>query len=114
MYRISVDRRGAVHTNSIVPSNPVRQVNCHAKDVLESLVQYLFGCPHRKTTFPLTCEDTSDGGAARRRATYVSCLECGAELAYDWEQMRVGPPRRGSHFRQTRWSEWRFERDEIG
>ena len=27
--------------------------------------------------------------AAARLGTYVVCLDCGKELAYDWQQMRV-------------------------
>ena len=82
--------------------------------MLESLVNYIFGCSHRKTTFPLTCGGGSNAGPVRPRTTYVTCLECGAELAYDWEQMRVGAPIRGSRLRQAQWAEWRIERDEIG
>ena len=40
--------------------------------------------------------------------------QCGAELSYDWEQMRVGGPIRDSQNRQPQWPEWRVERDEIG
>jgi len=56
----------------------------------DSPLQHLFGCRHHKTTFPLT--------PARRKATlstaesipqtYVACLDCGKELAYDWDKMR--------------------------
>lgn len=80
----------------------------------DSLLKHLFGCAHRNTTFPLTCGGGAGAGATRRRATYVTCLECGAELAYDWEQMRVGAPLNDSQLRQARWTEWRIERDEIG
>ncbi|HVP55111.1 MAG TPA: hypothetical protein VMU45_08965 [Candidatus Eisenbacteria bacterium] len=51
----------------------------------------LFGCPHKKLSFPITVR-----GAARRRSaatsltgTYVVCLECGHEFPYDWNQMKV-------------------------
>jgi len=27
--------------------------------------------------------------AAARLGTYVVCLDCGKELAYDWQQMRI-------------------------
>jgi hypothetical protein len=43
----------------------------------------LFGCSHRRTTFPQT---------SRRGRTYVACLECGQEFAYDWSTMRLGEP----------------------
>ncbi|HLN01489.1 MAG TPA: hypothetical protein VK335_19530 [Bryobacteraceae bacterium] len=82
--------------------------------MLEALLNHFFGCAHPKTSFPLTLIGRSGSGAPRRRATYVTCLECGAELAYDWDQMRVGKPIRDSQLRGTQWTEWRVERDEIG
>ena len=42
------------------------------------LLSRLFGCRHRRTTFPLTA-----GGR-----TYVCCLSCGREFDYDWQGMR--------------------------
>jgi hypothetical protein len=27
--------------------------------------------------------------AKANRSTYIACLKCGAEFAYDWERMRV-------------------------
>ena len=80
--------------------------------VLEFLLDFFFGCSHKKISFPLTC--SSGSGAAKRRATYVTCLECGAELAYDWEQMRVGAPFNRSRVPPSQWTEWSFEHDEIG
>jgi hypothetical protein len=60
--------------------------------MLQSFINSLFACTHRHTTFPLT--------PARRNAiypvpnarvgTYVVCLDCGSEFAYNWEEMRVG------------------------
>ncbi|HUI81270.1 MAG TPA: hypothetical protein VLY24_25265 [Bryobacteraceae bacterium] len=65
--------------------------------MLQSLVNSLFGCSHRRTTFPLT--PLKKGGYqalqvpnAARLGTYVTCLDCGKELAYDWTEMRVGKP----------------------
>ena len=53
-----------------------------------SLFGLLFGCWHRRYSFPLTV-----GGKVRRRAasvtgTYVVCLDCGQEFPYDWNKMR--------------------------
>lgn len=42
-------------------------------------------CRHSNHTFPLT---PRSGPLAGR--TYVACLKCGAELEYDWTQMRAG------------------------
>ena len=63
--------------------------------MFQSILNTLFGCGHQRTTFPLTPGRTSAGhpvpGAARN-ATYVACLDCGKEFAYDWSQMRIGQP----------------------
>jgi hypothetical protein len=63
--------------------------------MLQSLMNTLFGCSHRRVTFPLTPVRRNGGfpapGAARY-GTYVSCLDCGKELAYNWDEMRVGKP----------------------
>ena len=63
--------------------------------MLQSLLNSLFGCSHRRTTFPLTPIRKTAGfhsAAAPRREMYVTCLDCGKELAYNWEEMRVGKP----------------------
>jgi hypothetical protein len=54
--------------------------------MLNSLLEGLFGCSHRTTTFPLTLSASSCRGA------YVVCLECGMEFGYDWNAMRIGDP----------------------
>jgi hypothetical protein len=58
--------------------------------MLDSLLNILFGCTHRKTTFPLTPSRSSLAVAAKRGGAYVVCLKCGSEFAYDWREMRVG------------------------
>ena len=63
--------------------------------MLQSLVNGLFGCSHRRTTFPLTPLRKTGGyqvPSPARYGTYVTCLDCGKELAYDWTEMRVGKP----------------------
>ena len=47
---------------------------------------------HQRTTFPLTPGRKSAGSLQRHAnaATYVVCLDCGKEFAYDWKAMRVG------------------------
>lgn len=50
----------------------------------------LFGCVHKRVSFPITRK----GGqrrpaAALQTGTYIVCLDCGKEFAYDWQQMRV-------------------------
>ena len=53
----------------------------------------LFGCWHKRISFPQTskrgerrCE------AATQTGTYVVCLDCGTEFAYDWKKMRILSP----------------------
>ncbi len=59
--------------------------------MLQSIVNTLFACSHRRTTFPLTPGRKNAGltGPSSAR-TYVVCLDCGKEFAYDWDEMRVG------------------------
>jgi hypothetical protein len=60
--------------------------------MLQSLIDSLFGCSHQRTTFPLTPGRRAGGFStgAIRNGTYVVCLDCGKEFAYNWNQMRVG------------------------
>jgi len=61
--------------------------------MFQSLIDTLFGCSHQRTTFPLTPARRSGGtvlSATQRNGTYVTCLDCGKEFAYDWKTMRVG------------------------
>ena len=62
--------------------------------MLQFFLNLLFGCPHRRTTFPLTPRKSggSPVSGLTRFGTYVACLDCGKELAYDWNEMRVGAP----------------------
>ena len=60
--------------------------------MIGKLVELLFGCRHARYSFPVTIR-----GAKRRpqaaalTGTYVACLDCGKEFAYDWQQMKVIP-----------------------
>jgi hypothetical protein len=56
--------------------------------MLNDLLNALFGCPHRKTSFPLTPRRKL-GNNVGRTETYVVCLDCGTEFAYDWQEMRI-------------------------
>ena len=63
--------------------------------MFQSMLNVVFGCGHKRTTFPMTPARTSAGlptPAASRFATYVVCLDCGKEFGYDWQEMRVGQP----------------------
>ncbi len=55
-----------------------------------SLYDMVFGCSHKRLTFPISVR-----GKLRRTAaasvtgTYVVCLECGKEFPYDWRAMKM-------------------------
>jgi len=57
--------------------------------MIVSLFDFLFGCTHRNYSFPITTRGKRRSGAAAATGTYVVCLNCGKEFAYDWQQMRV-------------------------
>jgi hypothetical protein len=79
--------------------------------MLDSMLNILFGCAHRKTTFPLTPGRNSRAVAGKRGGAYVVCLKCGSEFAYDWRTMRIGraisssepSPAPGRFFRLAKW-----------
>lgn len=63
--------------------------------MMQSLLNVIFGCAHRRKTFPITPgrrSIPSVANAAGRHGTYVVCLDCGKEFGYDWSEMRVGDP----------------------
>lgn len=57
--------------------------------MLTALFDSLFGCSHRRTTFPISPRRSGNAG---RTQPYVACLDCGAEFAYDWTEMRICHP----------------------
>jgi len=56
---------------------------------MASLISYLFGCSHERTTFPMRTKRSSE---ANRQGTYIVCLDCGKEFDYNWKEMHAGPP----------------------
>ena len=60
--------------------------------MFQSFINQLFGCSHRRTTFPQTPGRKSAAPSATRNGTYIVCLDCGREFAYDWEGMQIGQP----------------------
>lgn len=55
-----------------------------------------FLCSHKRTTFPITLPERARKVAPARAAaphTYMTCLDCGKEIPYSWEQMKVLPRR---------------------
>lgn len=58
--------------------------------MLAKFMDALFGCWHNHYSFPMTVRPgTRRNAAASLTGTYVVCLDCGKELAYDWKEMRV-------------------------
>jgi hypothetical protein len=52
--------------------------------------EVLFGCWHTHYSFPMTVKPGSRRNkAASLTGTYVVCLDCGKEFAYDWQSMKV-------------------------
>lgn len=62
--------------------------------MIDSVLNLLFRCPHRRLTRPVT--PVSKAGVPQGQ-TYVVCLDCGKQFSYDLENMRVGRPLEGSH-----------------
>lgn len=58
------------------------------------LFDMLFGCWHKRLSFPISGKrGQRRPSAAHETGTYVVCLDCGREFAYDWQQMRIIAPR---------------------
>ena len=60
--------------------------------MIGSTLDALFGCSHSRTSFPLTPKRSAGADATARRGTYVTCLNCGKEFAYNWKEMRIEGP----------------------
>jgi hypothetical protein len=53
-----------------------------------STFDFLFGCWHRRLSFPFSVKPGQRGpSAAHHTGTYVVCLKCGKEFPYDWENL---------------------------
>jgi hypothetical protein len=57
--------------------------------MMAKLWDAFFGCLHNHYSFPITVRSHSRSAAAALTGTYVVCLDCGKEMPYDWDQMRV-------------------------
>jgi hypothetical protein len=58
--------------------------------MIEKLVNILFGCRHAHYSFPVSVRRAMRRPqAAALTGTYVVCLDCGKEFAYDWQEMKV-------------------------
>jgi hypothetical protein len=57
--------------------------------MISNLIDSLFGCSHKRITFPITIKQAQRVNAAAPTGTYVVCLDCGGEFAYDWKEMKI-------------------------
>lgn len=58
--------------------------------MLARLLDGFFGCWHTNLSFPITIHSAARrSAAASLTGTYVVCLDCGKEFAYDWHQMKI-------------------------
>ncbi len=58
--------------------------------MLAGIFDVLFGCSHKHYSFPITAKPgVRRSEAASVTGTYVVCLDCGKEFAYDWSRMKV-------------------------
>jgi len=58
--------------------------------MMARMMDALFGCWHARYSFPITVRrGTRRSKAASVTGTYVVCLDCGKEMPYDWQQMKV-------------------------
>jgi hypothetical protein len=74
--------------------------------MITKLVDAFFGCWHNRYSFPITIRSGArksfrPSAAAALTGTYVVCLDCGKELPYDWQEMKViGSPSKARHYAQ--------------
>lgn len=70
---------------------------------LAGLADWLHGCWHRRTTFPITLRTSAsgDGRQSAQSETYVVCLACERHFAYDWSTMRINQQRLGWAYKRS-------------
>ena len=56
--------------------------------MIDSLLNLLFRCRHRRLSRPMTPRSEAGGAAG---GAYTVCLECGKRFTYDLTQMRIKP-----------------------
>ena len=62
--------------------------------LIDTLLNLLFRCPHRRLTRPVT--PVSKAGVPHGE-TYVVCLDCGKQFSYDLKEMQIRKPIDHSH-----------------
>jgi hypothetical protein len=56
--------------------------------MLANVFDMLFGCWHKNYSFPITAK-RGGNSTTGTKGTYVVCLDCGKEFAYDWNKMKI-------------------------
>ncbi|MBZ5660035.1 MAG: hypothetical protein LAO08_06470 [Acidobacteriia bacterium] len=54
-----------------------------------ALLNAVFGCSHGNYSFPQTPKGRNRPEAAAITGTYVACLDCGKDLPYDMNEMKI-------------------------
>lgn len=54
-----------------------------------TILDAIFGCWHKRTSFPITNRRGQRRSGNSPQGTYIVCLDCGKEFAYDWQKMRI-------------------------
>lgn len=70
---------------------------------ITDIIDALFGCSHKHYSFPITAKPGQRRSpAAAVTGTYVVCLDCGQEFAYDWQEMKfVTAPEKGGQLAEA-------------
>ena len=71
--------------------------------MIDKFFNVVFGCRHSRYSFPQTIRRaTRRPQAAALTGTYVVCLDCGKEFAYDLQEMKIitSPERHREHLRE--------------
>lgn len=56
------------------------------------ILDIMFGCWHKRISFPQSSKPGQRRSTAScQTGTYVVCLDCGKEFAYDWQTMKIVP-----------------------
>jgi hypothetical protein len=82
---------------------PSKKSKPTSREEIVKIFDALFGCWHRRISFPQTSKRGQRRcAAAMQTGTYVVCLDCGAEFAYDWKKMRILSPTETQPFARAR------------
>ena len=59
--------------------------------MIDSIFNMLLFCSHRRISLPMTTRQRPHlyANALCRNPTFVTCLDCGKQFSYNWEEMRI-------------------------